>query len=75
MEVRCCLGWIEDVVKWRHPTVTIVDTDGDMSISGNRCPHQQCFLFLINVQLELPVHLYNMTHDDITLDSFILTVN
>ena len=63
-EVRRGLRWIEGIVQWRHPAVTVVDTDGDTGVLRDRCSYQESLLVPVNVQLELPVYLYSpATHN------------
>ena len=61
MEVGYCLWWVEDILQWRHPTMTVVDTNCDTSVLGDSCSDKECLLSLVNVQLELPVLLQSNT--------------
>ena len=42
MEVGCFLWWVEDILQWRHPTVTVVDTNCDTSVLWVLAVSRQC---------------------------------
>ena len=58
MEVGGCLQRIKNIVQRHHPTVTVVDTEGQLCVTGDtRNASQECSLFIINIQFQLPVEL------------------
>ena len=73
-EVCCGLGWIEDIDQWRHPAVTVVDTDSDTGVLRDRCSHQESLLVPVNVQLELPVYLYSPATHNVKATSVCVTM-